>query len=90
MTRYPTVNVIYNRGQNYSSAGIAKKKKKTQSDPHRERYGRVQSFIFSEDSGVCDVMLSRWASGYQPTFHLNTLRTGEADLRFYVATVQDG
>ena len=24
------------------------------------------------------------------SFHLNTLRTGDADLRFYVATVQDG
>jgi len=23
-------------------------------------------------------------------FHINTLRTGDADLRFYITTVQDG
>jgi len=46
------------------------KKKTNQGDPHSERYGRIQAFIFSEDSGLCEVMLSHWASGYQPTFHL--------------------
>lgn len=60
VTRYPTFNVIYNRGQNYSSAGT--EKKVSHGDPQSERYGRVQAFIFSEDSGLCDVMLSRWAS----------------------------
>ena len=32
---------------------------------------------------MCTVLISRW-------FVLNTLRTGDADLRFYVTTVQDG
>ena len=50
------------------------KKKINQGDPHGEHYGRVQAFILSEDSGLCDVTLSRWASGYQTAFHLKGAR----------------
>lgn len=64
VTRYPTFNVIYNRGQNWVL------KINSQGDPHSESYGRVQAFILSEILVFCDVMLSRWVSGYRPTFHL--------------------
>jgi len=33
---------------------------------------------------------SATVSTYMVTFVINTLRTGDADLRFYVTTVQDG
>jgi len=43
-------------------------------------------FLGAEMAGECEAENSPPSSGYD----INTLRTGDADLRFYITTVQDG